>query len=1030
MSTSAAVGDASLADVDSIDTPTRVTPSPAAAAKQISKTPRPSSGDDMEDIFGSQTSLTDSAKRRSPAANDLRRGHESGPTGTVREDGANSSTITTTSIHLSTSRPAVTSRTRVPSKENLYGRRSSSSNNSKRAATQPTAVRHVTTVAPSSSANHPSTSALAEQYGSQVVTERTVCQPSATSSSTLRTQRRRDGVAVDVECDAAPTTDTLLRRMRNKEREFDQKIHVIHNTFQNAGEQLVMRDCIIAQLQEELAQLRTEARRIPKEYQAREEQLLLRVDEMMQELREEQARAKSRRHAADEEARQLRVALDTADEQLKQQQRVSDDLLRQLRAADRSLRDEKEKHATALQQSRQTYEEKLMECQRAYNAVEKELVKVQARNEEAEKDRAESQARLLEHELDSRRQRSGDVAHAKELATENIALREEVEAAQLSTARLLRLLSEVPALVDYLQWNELSSEFVFLGYPTRYFASGNSIGRAPSHSRRVSPASRGISPRSTRRGSRQTSPVRRCATSGAAASSLLAEDRGVADHSAVHRNTASSSSARSAHATSYFHDVNVSNGSLVGTGVEDGVYAGIASSLSKNVWLNGRWAQQMMDIIAAENNFTRLKRIKLLELEEAAQLSEQLPSARDVLECRRQERDYWIPYAVFTEAQKFKNKYYPKLPAMSHFYPFLIQLNKIWCAKLHDRLRVRQQRLPATENLDPYSHGHRRSRDAAIRDRDGGSQMTSRGVTASQCDIGRSEELLSDLVQCEARADEIQAEHHRLRRDVRLRVSSQRALQLFRLYDEVLHSAHENLIAVLKLTEELYNSYQTSNHNHSSGRATSLANDAEARTRSAADTLRDAQLQAQMQADINTAEDARDQLLCVVKRTCERVCDIGDSLSTRMMSYYSDLHQLIQMLHQHVSRLRSQGGGGTGAEDASSSGSSSESEHRGGVAPTKTIKGREDAANVELSRKLRKALRERYEAAEVLVKSDASASALSGPDVVGIDSLLKLAASVLDFGNEVRKEVTDASGALHSLAEQAMHEAEQLGNDT
>lgn len=235
---------------------------------------------------------------------------------------------------------------------------------------------------------------------------------------------------------------------------------------------------------------------------------------------------------------------------------------------------------------------------------------------------------------------------------------------------------------------------------------------------------------------------------------------------------------------------------------------------------------------------------------------------------------------------------------------------------------------------------------------------------------------------------------------------------------------------MLKLTEELYNSYQTSNHNHISGRATSPANDAEARTRSAADTLRDAQLQAQMQADINAAEDARDQLLCVVKRTCERVCDVGDSLSTRMMSYYSDLHQLIQMLHQHVSRLRSQGGGGTGAEDASSSSSSSESKHRGGVAPTKTAKGREDAANVELSRKLRKALRERYEAAEVLVKSDASALALSGPDIVGIDSLLKLAASVLDFGNEVRKEVTDASGALHSLAEQAMHEAEQLGNDT
>ncbi|KPA82073.1 hypothetical protein ABB37_03231 [Leptomonas pyrrhocoris] len=1025
MNTSADVGHTSLADVDSIDTPPRVTPASSPLPRATTVTSRKESskkphraGDDMEDIFDSQASSTAASTGRQAPAKEVSRGGHAAPHGTTAREGSGDSATTVTA----SATGSTVARTRVPSKENLYGHRS----HSKKSPTQRTRSPNVQRGAPqwgkvSSPATlpystHPSTPALAQQYGAHMTADQP---PNEINTPTPHVKGRTAEHILKTERDPAVSTDALLRRMKDKEKEFDEKIHTIHNTFQNAGEQLVVRDGIIAQLQDDLAQLRSEASHVRKDYQTREETLLLRVEDMMRELQEEQTRTKQHRRAADEEARQLRAALNTADKQLAQQQRVSDDLLRQLRTSDKALQEEKAKHAAALQDSRQIYEDKLTELQRVHSAVGKELVKAQTRSEEAEKDRAECQAKLLEHELDSRRQRSGDSRKTKTLVTENDALREEVEAVQLSMARLLLLMSEVPALADYLQWNELSSKFVFLGYPTQYFADGN----AGNGFRTMSTSGRGKSTRSQRNDSRQTSPARRRA---GGISSRSAEYRSGLDYSGVHLSPSSSSAA----ASPYYQDVNFSGSSFIGTGVEDGVYAGVASSLSKNVWLSGRWAQQMMDIIAAENIFTRLKRIKLLELEEAAQLSVQLPSARDVLEGRRPEKDYWIPYDVFIEAQKFKNKYYPKLPAMSHFYPFLIQLNRIWRAKLQDRLRVRQddRRRPVSRQRSAVADSrspHRRRAGDTTNEGEVSIRTTSRSVTASHLDAHRPEELLSELVHCEACLNEIQEEHHRLRRDVRLHVSSQKTRQLFHQYDELICRAHRSFGHMLRLADELYSDSSSAANRQA---VTGEGDRAQAR---AAESLRDAQRQAQMAADIADAEDARDHLLCVVERTCERVCDVGDSLSTRMVSYYSDLHQLIHILHDHLRQLRARGD--TNGEDNSSSTSTVSSNNNGdtqgaGGGATKQARRRKER-NVELSHELRRALLEQYGTTEALRNDGASATLSPASGAIGVDSLLKLAASVLDFGNEVRKEVADASAALRNIAEQAMHEADPLQED-
>ncbi|GET92152.1 hypothetical protein, conserved [Leishmania tarentolae] len=987
----------SMADVDSIDAPPRVSPPTSPDVNPIATVQGKESDQrqqrwDLDDIF-----------QPSPTADSHGADREIDP----QRSGGRSSTSSLSSCPVRIPLTSfAASRARVPSKEVLYRRRSGSHQH----RTSPSLASttdifiegrgdgiHTRKEASQRDRQRTSSPAntgqsLARQYGENTASPRAISSGLATASAKTPSHRRKSRVSkflVDIEGDPSVSTDALLQRMQTKEKEFDEKIHQIHHTFQNAGEQLVVRDNIISHLKEELADLRAEVARIPNEYQEREEKLLLRVEAMMTELSDEQKHAHHSRRAAEEEVRAVRDSLQTAEQQLEQQQHMSDDLLRQLRASDKALQEEKQRHATALAENRCAYEAKLNELQRTFRSMEKQVAKSQSRLEDMEKDRCQQQAKLLELELSGRRRISSETVKAKELLTENEALRDEVEAVRLSMARLLRLMSEVPALSDYLKWNELTSEFVFLGYPTRYFNTSHR-GRGTSS----------LSP-SRRTGSHGASPARRRAAAIASWDDTSFEKTGPSSHS-----------------SGYYQDTNVSGISAGDTGIENGVYAGVAASLSKNIWLNGRWAQEMISIISAENNFTRLKRIKLLELEEAAQLSEQLPSARDVLECRKPEHHYWIPYAVFMEAQKFKNKYYPKLPAMSHFSPFLIQLNKIWRAKLQDRLRIMQQqngnqpqplsqpRRSATGEIRFSSRA--RTREGAVADKGSStvSRLTSRsGITPA----AKPSELFSEWARQEARTDEIHAEHHRLRREVRLHVSSQKSLQLFRLYDELVRGAHQTLGEVLRLAEDLYDSAMAPH-----------VSELEDRKRAASSALHEIKQQAQTSAEIADLAEARDQLLCLMDRTCQQVCDVGDSLSTRMMSYYTDLHQLIHMLHHHIRqarershhRMREQS-----TNDCTRSGSSASSS----TAPCSGGVSNSGLSTEELQQRLRELLHDQYGTSRG--SGADSHHAGTAPGEISSNALLKLAASMLDFGEEVRREVTQATAALRVVAEQGMREA-------
>ncbi|KAG5467747.1 hypothetical protein LSCM4_00826 [Leishmania orientalis] len=995
--------DTSMADVDSIDAPPRVVPPTTPNVSPVDIIRREQSDQqqqrcDLEDIFQPTVAADSHAETR-----------EGGP----QRGGDRSSTPSSSSSGVRIPlMSAAASRARVPSKEILYGRSSGSHQHRSFPSLMPATDvvirekgdnmqagyegvgrnRELTLLSPNP------VQSLAQKYRENVSAARAVAVDVAATPVRSKSHHQRSRVAkfiVDVEGDSSVSADALLQRMQTKEKEFDEKIYQIHHTFQNAGEQLVVRDNIISHLKEELASLRAEAERIPNEYQAREEKLLLRVEAMMAELSEEQKRAQHSRRVAEEEVRAVRDSLQTAERQLAQQQHISDDLLRQLRASDKALQEEKQRHSTALAESRCAYEAKLDELQRTFRSMEKQVAKSQSRLEDMEKDRCQQQAKLLELELSGRRRISTETIKAKELLTENEALRDEMEAVRLSMAHLLRLMSEVPALSDYLRWNELSSEFVFLGYPTRYFDTSHRghVTSSPSASHLA--GSRGASP-----GHRQRSPARRRAAAVAPGDDLSFDKPGPSNHS-----------------SGYYQDANISGISAGDTGVEDGVYAGVAASLSKNVWLNGRWAQEMISIIAAQNNFTRLKRIKLLELEEAAQLTEQLPSARDVLECRQPEHHYWIPYAVFMEAQKFKNKYYPKLPAMSHFSPFLIQLNKIWRGKLQDRLRVTQQQ-HSQQQLSQARRsaidetrflGRTRAREGDIGDQ--GSSTVSRLTSHSAVTPApKRSELFSEWARQEARVDEIHAEHHRLRREVRLHVSSQKSLQIFRLYDELVRGAHQTLGEVLRLAENLYDSAS----------AQPLP-EAEDRKRTSGDALREMKLASQARAEMADLAAARDRLLCVLDHTCERVCEVGDSLSTRMMSYYSDLHQLIYMLQHHVRRARERSAHKT-REPTSNDSTGSDSSASSSTSPWFGGASHAVLSAAELQQRLRKLLRDQYGTAHG-PGTDAHHAAASG--AVSSDALLKLAASVLDFGEEVRREVTQATAALRVVTQQAMKEAAQ-----
>lgn len=807
-----------------------------------------------------------------------------------------------------------------------------------------------------------------------------------TTATTAAPQSGYAHYVVEMESRDAPIADAVLQRVQATERAFDHKIHEIHDTFQNAGEQLVARDKIIARLQDELNALRMEAAKVPKDYQAREQQLLRRMQTVMDDLREERERTMEMHQKSVAEMRQLRNAVEVAERRAIQQQQTADSLMEQLRSSDKALYDLKHSYADDLEKNRYAYESKLREVQLEASAAEKKLARVKAMYQDVEKDRSDVHARLLEADLSASQWKSSEATKARALRVENQTLKDDVEASRLSIARLLHLMSEVPAFANYLRWNEMESEFVFLGYPTRYFPLTQ-----------------------TGRGSRSGGP------GGNSEGTTSVERR------AFNRSRSQYSPRR--------HEASSGRGGGGETGVDDGVYGGVPPSASKNMWLNGRFAQQLMEIIASENNYTRLKRIKILELEEAGQLSDQLPTARDVLECRRPEYDYWVPYEVFSEAQKFKNKFYPKLPAMSHFYPFLIRLNKIWRAKLQDRIRI-LKRSDETNFSRSTSRGKRQiERDVST---SGLSELGSRWLSRNQVDESKlklpiKQDVYAVIANMEREIDGIEAEHHRLRREVRLHVSSQRSLRLFYAYDELVHCTHQRMKKLLDFLDGMHDQ---------------IAQQQQEQQRSL--PIHGVEQLVAQQDDFGGSRQAhrlsrpksspeKYQLRKVLRHTCNEVCAVGDALSSQMMRYYSDLQQLIQILHKQIRELQGLSGswGGLSAPASPPLGGSSATVWSN----SSTVPGQSSSvAGPEMGMASRAkgygVLHSQYGTdANGVMDGELPASAPQTTSLP-LDTLLKLSASVLDFGEELRREVEQARDALHVIADEALEEVQRADDAT
>lgn len=825
--------------------------------------------------------------------------------------------------------------------------------------------------------------------------------------------------------------DALLIKMRSKEKEFDSKIKEINETFFSAGRQLVMRDDIIERLQAELADLRSQQHRFTQDeerrYSEKERELVERCDTAV-------SRAK-------QENEQLRLALDESKARQEQQQRVTEQLMQQLTDADAATRELRRQHEAKLDRVRTKYQEQLQEFDRKLAAVQRRCAELEADRDGMQATHAQSQAKLLGLQMEFSNEKSRENAAMKALWKEKEQLRDEVEAARLSMARLLQVMTEVPDLREYLQWNELDSNFVFLGYPTRYFPVGpGSGGAAGRHAKHIS---------------------QRPVGNGDSGSDDDGID-GSREHSAV-------------------------VGGRAGTGVNDGVYGGVASFQdSKNVWLNGRWVQQLQEIIHAENRYTRLRKIKLYELEEAGQVSDGVPTARDVLQCRRQDKDYWVPYAIFQEAQLFKNKYYSKIPALSHFYPFLMRLNAIWHSKLQDRLRTMKKDLQSAQQqvaaMKRPGANPNTSHESYYQNLSGVSLDTSNHhwLRLRQPQHQRQQPNGSRvfLVGLSRSIAEWESQYQHLRRQVRLTVSNQRSLQLFKVYSNLFQScltalktvalqcqqleeesafAAEMSTALLTDEDEGERKIKGPERGRNKGRHRShprrslsyFDDDSDGESgEKAVDPLPPPPMRHQKRRSTppptaagsnadDHDEETIESLLCVVQHSCEKVCGVADCLAERMQARCNDLEALMVMLRDMYLPSIS-------AKQRASSDKESEAAATGATAaPTPSPPSSTESPVVAIQRQIRSILREQYgpgydsfshgkgvrgiyqngtEAAYARAVRGVEGSRRSDAP---LDSVLpNMVASVFDFSREVREEVLQTQRALQVIATEAMKEAE------
>ena len=319
-----------------------------------------------------------------------------------------------------------------------------------------------------------------------------------------------------------------------------------------------------------------------------------------------------------------------------------------------------------LHEAKVRYDVQLRSLQSKFDSLDGQCATL--RRERDALDQQARQAQLELHEVRAKRENRVlvDVKELQLKEQECMRLDEEVVAAHMNNIRLLRIMSESTELRHLVGFNDISKEFIFVGYQ------------------------------------------------------LLEADRHAAESADImsrkHRK----------------HE----------TGGEFGIVGG-QTRPSKNVLLNDHVAsgglRQLHDAIIDENAFIRRRRIDV-----SATGGEQLMNLKT-------EMDFWIPHGAFVEGQKFRNEYLPSVPA-SVFYPLFVRLNKLWRERMASRINAAKT-------------------DATVRRNTNADRQLIKARDPGELDEAAMRELLL------------------LRREVRAKVSSKAALQLFSCYEQLARDA-------------------------------------------------------------------------------------------------------------------------------------------------------------------------------------------------------------------------------------------------
>ncbi|CCD16528.1 unnamed protein product [Trypanosoma congolense IL3000] len=508
--------------------------------------------------------------------------------------------------------------------------------------------------------------------------------------------------------------DSLLERLREKERLFDAKVAALDETLMYAQQGCVQRDDLIARLSSEVARLRAQLQQAKRGSGKSDEQRAhpqesgtpsskearIRISELTKKLRE-------RDHLVSMLQKQLKLFDTNLGACAEGNKRVGATTCGGVVGKRRSLGEVPlvVKKASSGSKTDVRHEQERMKYAATLRMLKDEvnLLEQKYRASVREREAIVEENQELRLKVDSMQQTmEARVADALKVAKRKLRNKNELEAevmvARLSMARLLRLLSEVPEMHRYLRVEGIDGDFVFAGY-----ARAGMENAAMTEDDQKKP---GID--SGRRQRRPRGPQ-----------------------------------------------------SVVGTGVGDGIYGGGAQKQSYNIYLNGQWCRRLHEIVEDENNFLHRAGLRAGELEETAQSRRvngipRVPSPSDVLQGRQHDKDFWIPHAVFIEAQKFKNRYFPSLN-IECFYPFLITINGVWNERMSRRVATAAKK----------ANEHRKRQKNAKEE-----EHQMKNLFSS----GRPRFLSSSTL---ALWDGLQS----LRQEVRRRVTGKNSLELFRRYD-------------------------------------------------------------------------------------------------------------------------------------------------------------------------------------------------------------------------------------------------------